>query len=129
MTLTEQARDRILEGNTRLRRRDFSGAVVVYDDAIRLAPGCAEAYHNRGVAGRAPEDTAVADGERALQINPAYAEAEPLLLEGYVGTKKRAAQIPPGGPTPPGRGGRAVGAALRGDQPGRQGCSRAAKAG
>jgi tetratricopeptide (TPR) repeat protein len=77
MLLTEQARDLILRGNACLRQWDYAGAVAAYNDAIRLAPGCAEAYHNRGVARRALDDTAgaLADAEHALRINPDYAEA------------------------------------------------------
>src|SRR5262249_27292782 len=77
MSLTEQARDLILHGNAWLRQRDYAAAVAAYNDAIRLAPRCAEAYHTRGVARRALDDTtgALADGEHALRINPDYAEA------------------------------------------------------
>jgi tetratricopeptide (TPR) repeat protein len=77
MTLTEQARNLILNGNLLLRQKDHGGAVAVYNDALRAAPACAEAYHNRGVARRGLDDTtgALADAEQALRINPDYAEA------------------------------------------------------
>lgn len=77
MSLTEQTRALILGGNALLRQRDYSGAIGSYTAALRLAPRCAEAYHNRGVARRALDDStgALADAEEALQLNSGYAEA------------------------------------------------------
>ena len=40
-------------GVLRCGQGDWAGAVADFDEALRLQPGCAEAYNNRGAARRA----------------------------------------------------------------------------
>ncbi|MBS9391899.1 MAG: serine protease [Dolichospermum sp. LBC05a] len=58
-------------------KRDYKGAIVAYNEAIRLDSKYAEAYFRRGNARSDLGDkpAAIADFNQAIKINPQYAEA------------------------------------------------------
>lgn len=66
------------EANDKVKRRDFRGAMQLYDQAIKLSPMYSKALNNRAIvkatALRNYKD-AIKDFSRAIEINPGYADA------------------------------------------------------
>jgi len=71
------ATELVESGNARLKSGDYPGATADYAEAIRLDPGNAEAWCNRGVAGANSGDLArgIADFTEAIRLKPRYADA------------------------------------------------------
>ena len=55
-----------------LRKRDYDRAIADFDQAIKLDPNCAVAYHDRGLAYRdkGDNDRAIADFDQAIKLDP-----------------------------------------------------------
>ena len=64
-------------GTDLLNARRYREAIPHFDEAIRLNPRYAQAYHNRGVAYRnlGQHQRAIQDYDQAIRLNPRYAEA------------------------------------------------------
>ena len=60
------------DGNARLARGDFNGAVAAFDDAIRLDPGQSAALGNRAFAywRKGEIDRAIGDYSQAIELDP-----------------------------------------------------------
>ena len=58
-------------------KKEYDKAIADYDQAIRLDPKYAAAYHNRGLAWYAKKeyDKAIADYDEAIRLDPKYAVA------------------------------------------------------
>ena len=64
--------------NEQYRSADFRGAISLYDSVLKLNPGYAKAYNNRGVIlARVINDyaAAIADFNKALELDPGLSEA------------------------------------------------------
>ena len=59
-------------GNDKVSRKDYTGAIAGFSEAIKRDPGFIQAYENRGVAKFYLKDFtgAIADFTKALEINP-----------------------------------------------------------
>jgi tetratricopeptide (TPR) repeat protein len=77
-----KADDFFLQAQEKYKRGDYKGAITDLDEAIRLAPKLAMAYHNRGVIrknlGYDRNDlgdfkSAIADFDQAISLDPKYA--------------------------------------------------------
>jgi hypothetical protein len=83
-----------LLGNILAREGDTEGAIGHYDEAIRLQPGYARAYYNRGVAlGAAGRiQPSLLDFQQAVALRPGYAEAHQNLgvVLGALGRREEA---------------------------------------
>jgi tetratricopeptide (TPR) repeat protein len=66
-------------------KADYQRAIKDYDRAIRLSPGVAVAFYNRGVAYARTQDfdRAIQDYNQALRLDPNYAWAHYRRGEAY----------------------------------------------
>ena len=53
-------------------KKEYDIAIIDYDEAIRLEPKLALAYHNRGIAwlAKGQYDRAIKDFDQAIRLNP-----------------------------------------------------------
>jgi tetratricopeptide (TPR) repeat protein len=67
-----KADDFFLQADEKLKRRDFKGAIVDFDQVLRLNPSYEAAYTGRGVArdGLGDKKGAIEDLSQAIRINP-----------------------------------------------------------
>jgi tetratricopeptide (TPR) repeat protein len=72
-----KADDFFIQGVDKQRKGDNQGAIIAYNEAIRLNPNLAEAYNNRGIVRDELGDKpgAIDDYNLAIQFNPNLAEA------------------------------------------------------
>ena len=72
-----KADDFFIQGVDKRNKGDNQGAILAYNEAIRLNPNFSEAYYNRGLARYYLGDkkAAIADYNQAIKINPKDAEA------------------------------------------------------
>jgi len=66
------------EANGKYHQGDIQGAILLYDEAIRLSPGYSKAYNNRAIIKASVLKNykdAIEDFSKAIEINPGYAEA------------------------------------------------------
>lgn len=72
-----KADDFFIQGVDKQRKGDKQGAILAYNDAIRINPSFAEAYSNRGGirSNLGDKQGAIADFNQALNINPSLYEA------------------------------------------------------
>jgi tetratricopeptide (TPR) repeat protein len=73
----QTANDYLIRGDSFAATKDYSHAILDYDQAIRLNPEYAEAYNNRGYAYYWSGDAAqaITDYSRAIELRPNYAYA------------------------------------------------------
>lgn len=69
--------DFFYRGVDKVERGNYQGAMVNFDQALRLKPNFAEAYYNRGLARSHLRNLqgAIADHNQVIRINPSLAEA------------------------------------------------------
>ena len=72
-----EARRHDQQGSSRFAKQELDGALAEFDTALRLDPGLASAYNNRGVVRHQLRDLpgALADFDAALRLNPRFADA------------------------------------------------------
>jgi hypothetical protein len=72
-----KADDFFIQGVDKQNKGDNQGAIIAYNEAIRLNPNLAEAYNNRGIVRYDLGDKpgAIDDFNQAIKINPNYAQA------------------------------------------------------
>ena len=63
-------------GITKYENRDVAGAIIDFDNEIKINPGNAKAYYYRGLAKlNIDKNRAIEDFNKAIEINPDYTEA------------------------------------------------------
>ena len=72
-----KADDFYIQGVNKSEKKDYRGAIVAYNEAIRLNPNYTPAYNDRGLVHLVSGDKkgAIEDFNQALRINPNYAQA------------------------------------------------------
>ena len=72
-----KADDFFIQGVDKQNKGDNQGAIIAYNEAIRLNPNLAEAYNNRGIVRKELGDKpgAIADYNQAIKFNPNLALA------------------------------------------------------
>jgi tetratricopeptide (TPR) repeat protein len=73
----DSLRAALRQGSAAMEAQDLDLAIRCFDDVIRLAPGGASGYHNRGLAytAKARYDDAIRDFSKAIEIDPRDATA------------------------------------------------------
>src|SRR3954469_17645157 len=71
------AQHSLVQGDMLLVKKDYRGAIGLYDQAVAADPYLKQAYLHRGVAYREHGnfERAAADLSRAIELDPAYARA------------------------------------------------------
>ena len=71
------AQQSLLQGDMLMVKKDYRGAIGMYDQAVAADPFLREAFVHRGVAyrGHGSYDRAIADFDRALELDPNYGQA------------------------------------------------------
>ena len=66
-----------------IKQGEYKDALQECNDALEIRPGCAKAYHRRGLAkaGLGREDEACIDLKKALEIQPGIAQASRLIRD------------------------------------------------